>query len=232
MVESILAKKKTAGATHALIDIPLGPSTKIRTQHEAEQLSNLFYRVAEVIGLQIDVVTTDARGPIGCGIGPRLEALDVLAVLGRQTDAPTDLREKSLYLAARILERTGRVHDAHGYRTAQEALDSGRAEATFRAMIAAQGEREMPAAARFTTTVESSQDGRIGAIDCLRINRLAKLAGSPAHPSAGLRCQRKVGEVVARGEPLFEIHAQSEAQLKIAAQYASSELDKIVHFGY
>lgn len=232
MVASILAKKKTAGATHALIDIPLGPSTKIRTQHEAEQLSNLFYRVAEVIGLQIDVVTTDARGPIGCGIGPRLEALDVLAVLGRQADAPTDLREKSLYLAARILERTGRVHDAHGYRTAQEALDSGRAEAKFRSMITAQGERDMPAAARFTTTIESSRDGRLGAIDCFRINRLAKLAGSPAHPSAGLRCQRKVGDVVASGEPLFEIHAQSEAQLKIAAEYASSELDKIVHFGY
>ena len=33
-------------------------------------------------------------------------------------------------------------------------------------------------------------------------------------------------------EPLFEIHAQSEAQLQIAAQYASSELKRIVQFGY
>ena len=177
-------------------------------------------------------MTTDARGPIGCGIGPRLEALDVLAVLGREPDAPIDLREKSLYLAARILKRTGRVTDAQGYRTAQQALDSGRAEASFRAMVAAQGARDLPEAARFTTTIESAHDGRIGAIDCLRINRLAKLAGSPAHPSAGLRCHHRVGDVVARGTPLFEIHAQSEAQLKIAADYATSELDKIVHFGY
>ena len=92
MVASILAKKKTAGATHALIDIPLGPSTKIRSKLEAQDLSGLFTRVAEVVGLNVDVITTDARGPIGRGIGPRLEALDVLAVLHREPDAPVDLR--------------------------------------------------------------------------------------------------------------------------------------------
>jgi thymidine phosphorylase len=232
MVASILAKKKTSGATHALIDIPLGPSTKIRTPREAEELARLFYHVAEVIDLHVDVITTDARGPIGCGIGPRLEALDVLAVLEREAKAPLDLREKSLYLAARILERTGWVPDSHGYRAAQEALDSGRAETTFAAMIRAQGERDLPTRAQFTTIIESPRDGRIGDIDCLGINRIAKLAGSPAHPAAGLRCLSKVGDVVSRGEPLFEIHAQSDAQLQIAARYATSGLNTIVHYGF
>jgi thymidine phosphorylase len=232
MVASILAKKKTAGATHALIDIPVGPSAKIRSQREADHLSELFRHVAAVIDLHIDVVTTDARGPIGCGIGPRLEALDVLAVLEQEADAPVDLREKSLFLAGRILERTGSAADACGYRTAHEALASGRAAQTFQAILEAQGPRALPPEARFKAVVESSRDGRIRQIDCLRINRIAKLAGSPAHPASGLRCLRRVSNVVGQNEPLFEIHAQSEAQLGMAVEYATSELDRIVEYGY
>lgn len=232
MVASILAKKKTAGATHALIDIPVGPTAKVRSQLESEKLSELFCHVAQIIGLQVDVVTTDARGPIGSGIGPRLEALDVLAVLNGDKNAPIDLREKSLFLAGRILERTGCVPDACGYRKANEALTSGRAAATLQAMIEAQGALTLPPEARFTAVVESNTDGRIRQIDCLGINRIAKLAGSPAHRSAGLRCLRRVGDVITRQEPLLELHAQSEAQLSMAKEYATAELDRIIQLGY
>jgi len=232
MVASILAKKKTAGATHALIDIPVGPSTKIHSRREAEELAALFGRVGKVIGLNLDVLSTDAHGPIGCGIGPRLEALDVLAVLRGEADAPMDLREKSLFLAGRILERTGAAPDSCGYRVAMETLDSGRAARSFEAMVAAQGAQKIPDAAAFQATVESIRDGRIQSVDCLGINRMAKLAGSPAHPAAGLRCLRKVGEVVGKNEPLFEIHAQSRAQLDMATAYAVEALPGLVTFGY
>jgi thymidine phosphorylase len=69
------------GANHVLIDIPLGPSAKVRTLAEAEQLGGLFDAVSDQIDLRVDVEITDAHAPIGRGIGPRLEALDVLAVL-------------------------------------------------------------------------------------------------------------------------------------------------------
>ena len=69
------------GANHVLIDIPLGPSAKVRTLAEAERLGGLFHAVSDQIDLRVDVEITDAHAPIGRGIGPRLEALDVLAVL-------------------------------------------------------------------------------------------------------------------------------------------------------
>jgi thymidine phosphorylase len=231
MVASILAKKKTAGATHALIDIPVGRSAKIRTEEEADELTRLFHLVAHALEIQVDVIVTDARGPIGYGIGPRLEAIDVLSVLRREADAPQDLREKALYLAARLLERTGKAPNAAGYHIAQEALDSGSAEETFQRIVAAQGERAMPEAAKFRHVVEATQDGRIREIDCLEINRIAKLAGSPANASAGLRLLRSAGQIVTRGEPLFEIHAQSETQLGFARDYATTRLD-VYTFGY
>jgi thymidine phosphorylase len=187
--------------------------------------------VGEAVGLSVDVVLTDAHGPIGSGVGPRLEALDVLAVLERKPDAPRDLREKSLFLAARLLERAGAVPDACGYRAAQEALDSGAALARFQAIRELQGARDLPPAAPFTGVVAAPADGRVRALDCLRIARVAKLAGAPANPAAGLRVLCHVGDVVARGQPVLEVHAQSEAQLGFAVAHAEQARD-LVEIGF
>ena len=231
MVASILAKKKTVGATHVLIDIPLGSSAKVRTQADAERLANLFHAVAAKIELQLDVVVTEARGPVGRGIGPRLEALDVLAVLRRQSDAPMDLREKSLYLAARLLEMTGTVMPTAGYRAAEEVLDSGRALEKFQQIVREQGARELPAEAAYRRNVASQADGRIREIDCWEIARVAKRAGAPANLAAGVRMLMSVGDVVAKGDPIFEIHAESAAQLEFARAYADSH-PGLIRFGF
>ena len=231
MVASILAKKKTVGATHVLIDIPVGHTAKVRSFEAAERLAALFRAVAEQIELRLEVVLTEARGPIGWGIGPRLEALDALAVLRRSPDAPLDLREKSLYLGARLLEMTGTVPSPGGYRAAQQALDSGAAERALHQIITAQGARELPAEASYRAIVAAPADGRIREIDCWEIARVAKRAGAPANAAAGVRLLRTVGQVVTRGEPLFEIHAQSEAQLAFAQAYAA-EHPEIVRFGF
>ncbi len=222
MIASILSKKKTAGATHALIDLPVGPSAKVRSRERGEALAERFRDVAQAIGLRVEVLLTEAHAPIGRGVGPRLEALDVLAVLKREPHAPADLREKSLYLAARLLECTGAVSDAGGYRAAQRALDSGAALAKFEEIALAQGRLELPPPAPFRAEVLAPRDGRIRAIDCLEVNTIAKLAGAPANPAAGLCVLRGVDAVVARGEPLLELHAQSRAQLDFALEYANS----------
>ena len=231
MVASILSKKKTAGATHALLDIPLGTTAKVRSQAHAERLATLFRAVAERIELKLDVAITAARGPIGRGIGPRLEALDVLAVLRREPDAPVDLREKSLYLAGRLLELVGAVPSAGGYHAARQALDSGAAADTFDRIVRAQGPRPFPAPAPFVHVVEASRDGRISDIDCWESARVAKRAGAPANAAAGVRLRRTLGDVVARGEPVFEIHSQSRAQLDFARSYAEGQPD-LVRFGF
>jgi thymidine phosphorylase len=231
MVASILAKKKSVGATHALIDIPVGSSAKVRTYAAAEELGALFRAVATRIGLRVEVCVTEARGPVGRGIGPRLEALDVLAVLRDDAEAPQDLREKSLYLASRILEMSGAVASGAGYREARRMLDSGAALKKFNEIVTAQGARELPAPARLRQTVASNADGRIREIDCWEITRVAKRAGAPANPAAGVRMLRITGDVVAAGDPLFEIHASSETQLEEARSYADTHRE-MIRFGF
>src|SRR4029078_12002210 len=100
----MISKRLTAGSTHLLIDLPVGPAAKVRNANEAMRLRKLFEFVGDHFGIAVEVITTDGRQPIGTGIGPVLEAVDVMAVLTNDAKAPADLREKSLRLAAHLLE--------------------------------------------------------------------------------------------------------------------------------
>src|SRR4051812_11190775 len=94
MVASIMSKKLAAGSTHLVIDLPVGPAAKVRNATEAMRLRKLFEFVGDHFGIAVEVVTTDGRQPIGWGIGPVLEAQDVMAVLANDPSGPSDLREK------------------------------------------------------------------------------------------------------------------------------------------
>ena len=142
MVASILSKKIAAGSTHLLLDLPLGPSAKVRSMPEAQRLRKLFEYVAERLDLTLDVVITDGRQPVGNGIGPSLEARDVMRVLSGDPRAPADLRQKALRLAGRVIEFDPDVRGGEGFPIARDILDSGRALAKMHAIIDAQGRRD------------------------------------------------------------------------------------------
>lgn len=221
MVASILSKKLAAGSTHLVIDIPVGPSAKVRSQTEAVRLRKLFEYVAAKVGLAIDVVLTDGSQPIGRGIGPVLEARDVMAVLRRDPDAPADLRDRALMLAGRVLDFDPALRGGQGRKRAEELLESGAALAAMERIIAAQG----PQAEQFRPgplvhEVTARQGGVVTAIDCHLIARIARLAGAPMEKGAGIDLLCKVGDRVGTGEPLYRIHATSETGLGFARELA------------
>jgi thymidine phosphorylase len=225
MVASILAKKVAAGATHALVDIPVGATAKVRSEERAQQLCRLFRIVAEKVGLTLEMTITHPKGPIGFGIGPRLEALDVLAVLRGDPAAPRDLADKSVQLAGRILELTGKLPSGHGAAAAAETLRSGEALRRFERIRRAQGERELPGEAPHRLEILATRPGHVVEIDCWRIARVAKQVGAPAHPAAGVRLRAGVDDEVRVGDPLYEIHAQSAGHLSSAEDYARGRGD-------
>ena len=136
MVASILSKKIAAGSTHAVIDMPVGPTAKVRDTAAAEALSRRLVAVADAFGLHLAIHRSDGSAPVGRGVGPALEARDVLAVLRRQADAPQDLRDRALDIAGAVLDL---VEGGNGRARAQALLDSGLAEAKFMAICEAQG---------------------------------------------------------------------------------------------
>jgi len=224
MVASILAKKIAAGSTHLLIDIPVGPTAKIRSRSAALRLRKLFEYTGDHTGLQLEVIITDGRQPIGRGIGPVLEARDVMQILNNHPDAPADLREKALQLAGRILEFDPDIRGGQGYVIARDILDSGRALAKMDAIIKAQGDNpETPVPGNLQQPVLASASGTITAIDNLQMAHIARLAGAPMDPGAGIDLHRKLGEQVKQGEPLYTIHAAFAADFRFAGEAAAKE---------
>ena len=100
LVASVLSKKIAAGSTHVLIDVPVGRSAKVRSAEAARAIAERMRLVGDALGIAVRVVLTDGSQPVGCGIGPALEAWDVLRVLQNEPGAPADLRERALTLAA------------------------------------------------------------------------------------------------------------------------------------
>jgi thymidine phosphorylase len=216
-----LSKKIAAGSSHLVLDIPVGPSAKVRSMPEAQRLKKLFEYVAARLGLQLDAVITDGRQPVGCGVGPVLEARDVMQVLENDPRAPDDLRQKALQLAGRVIEFDPDVHGGEGYAIARDILDSGRALERMNAIIDAQGRRREPLeAAPLTYDVIAPTAGVVVAIDNLRIARVARMAGAPQVRGAGIDLFTKLGDNVAAGEPLYRVHARFEADLRFARQLA------------
>ena len=120
--------EEARGGLDPLADRPAGrPDAKLANASEAMRLRKLFEFVGDHFGIAVEVITTDGRQPIGNGIGPVLEASDVMAVLTNEPDGPADLREKSLRLAAHLLEYDSGMRGGTGYARARELLDSGAA---------------------------------------------------------------------------------------------------------
>ncbi len=222
MVASILSKKLAAGSTHLLIDIPVGPTAKVRSMADALTLRKLFEYVGDRLGLHIQTVITDALEPIGRGIGPVLEARDVMQVLHNDPEAPQDLRQKSLRLAGRVIEFDPDVRGGQGFTIARDILDSGRALAKMEAIIDAQGRvSQPPAAGRLKQLVTAPRSGWVEGIDNLHMARVARLAGAPMDPGAGVDLLKKLGDRVEQGEPLYEIRADFPADARFASDFVS-----------
>lgn len=217
MVASILSKKMAAGSTHLVIDIPVGPSAKVRRMRDAMALRKLFEYVADRLGLFAEVVVTDGRQPIGRGIGPVLEARDVMQVLQNDPDAPADLRQKSLHLAGRVIEFDPDVRGGDGFAIARDILESGRALATMEHMIDAQGRRkELLLPGSLVKEVCADSPGTVIQIDNLQMARIARQAGAPMDKGAGVDLLKKLGDTVEEGEPLYRVHACFDADFRFA----------------
>jgi thymidine phosphorylase len=222
LVASILSKKLAAGSKHLVIDIPIGATAKVRSRSNAIRLKKLFEFVGDRLGLALEVMITDGSQPVGRGIGPALEARDVMQVLANVPEAPADLRDRVLLLAGQILEFDPKLRGGAGRARAEELLRSGAALAKFERIAAAQGKPpEAVSLGTLTQEVPASRDGIVTAIDCRQIARIARLSGAPNDKGAGIDLYKKIGDRVEAGEPLFKIHACLPADFRFATAAAS-----------
>jgi thymidine phosphorylase len=222
MIASVLSKKIAAGSTHLVLDMPVGATAKVRNEQSADALSAGLRNVATAFGMQARVIVGDGRQPVGRGIGPALEARDVLAVLQGAAGAPQDLRARAVTLAGALIELAGAAKEGHGETLVAQTLADGRAWTKFQRICEAQGGMREPPRSRHRHPLLAGRAGRVAEIDNRRIAKLAKLAGAPDAKAAGVELHVKLGSKVSAGESLCTLHAEAPGELAYALQYASA----------
>ena len=219
MVASILSKKIAAGSTHILIVMPIGPTAKVRREEDFERLKKTFESIGKKLGVHVLVVKEDGNQPIGNGIGPALEAKDILKLFRNEPDAPKDLKEISLELAGLIIEFDPKVKKGEGYKIAKEILESGRAYKKFQAIIKAQGDvREIPTA-KFTQDIFANKDGKVVEMDNKKISQTCRLLGTPESKVSGIYFYKHLNDEVKNGEKIFTLHTNSKGELEQALEF-------------
>ncbi len=221
LLASVMAKKYSVSAKHVLIDIPMGKSTKASTWKKASHLKKMFMFIGRKLGMKVRVIITDGSQPIGRGIGPLLEAEDVMKVLRNDADAPQDLKKKCLFMAGILLEMASK--HKNGFKAATEILESGKALRKMEEIIAAQGKQKKPALGDHIYKVRSQKIGRVWEIDNEVIARIARIAGAPDDKGAGLYLYKKVHDLVSKKDILYTVYAESKFKQELVEEFLKND---------
>ncbi|MEM3341453.1 MAG: AMP phosphorylase [Thermoplasmata archaeon] len=220
LLASILAKKYAMGSTHVLFDLPVGQETKHKSIGEARHLERQFITLGRKLGMNIAVILTDGNEPIGQGVGPALECVDVLKVLMNRPDAPADLKDKGLMMAGKLIEligiekfkKDGREGD--GYYIAKEVLESGKAWKKMQEIIKEQeGDPDITPEkiriGKYTKEIRAPKSGKVFGVKNKLLAKVARIAGAPETKSAGVFLSAVYGKNVKQGDLLATIYAES-----------------------
>jgi len=221
LIASILSKKLAVNAKYVLLDIPYGKSAKASSKEDAIRLARKFENLAKFFGLKLKTVLTDGSEPIGNGIGPVLEARDVISVLSRSKDRPLDLEKKALDLSAIILEMTGKAKKGEGLNLAKKILDSKLAYKKFMEIINAQNGsiknlKNRLISAKFNFKLKAKKNSSVMDIDNKKIAAVARAAGCPADKPAGIYLYVHRGFKVKKDDNLATVYAETKEKLNFA----------------
>ncbi len=210
VIVSIMAKKIAVSTNHLVLDIPVGKTMKIVHFSDAEKVANKFKKICDKFKIRVIVDVNEMLEPAGRGIGPYLEARDVLYVLEQKVDRPINLEAKALRLAGKLLDIC--FEDAgikkNGEDEARRILSEGLALKKFLEIVKAQGGDENLSSDTFKSKAHpfeiiSDSTSKIRNINNYNLNTIAKLLGAPKDKFAGIYLLKKLDEKVASGEPIM-----------------------------
>jgi AMP phosphorylase len=214
MLPSIMSKKKAVGANFAVIDIPTGRGTKVKTIGDANFLAKDFIALGKKLDIKTQCAITYGEQPIGHTIGPALEAKEALEVLMRRKNIP-DLIDKATHIADMLLRMVGR----DGQHLALEILKSGKAEQKMREIIMMQGGNEEIKPEDITIgdyglDITADKTGYVLWMNNTALIEVARAVGAPKDRGAGIYLYKKLGDRVNKGEKLFTVYAEKTRKLE------------------
>lgn len=221
MIVSIMAKKVAMGIKYLVIDMPIGKNTKIKNQEAAAMIERKMQYIAGKFGIKLKVMVSRVIDPSGRGIGPSLEARDILRVWQQKKDRPMDLEKKALKITTALLVLTGKYNEAGAQKAARETLRSLKAWDKAKEIIEAQGgdpdiDSEEIKLGAYQYQVKAAKDGRIAMYNNKAIIEFCRILGAPSIKQAGIYLDKVIGNKFKKGETLFTLYADSSDRLDLA----------------
>jgi len=223
IIISVMAKKIAAGTTHLVLDLPYGPTAKLRNIQDAEKVKKKFEDLAARFKIKVVADINRMTEPAGRGIGPILEARDVLYVLEQDPIRPLALEEKAIKLSGMLLDICYKQKKVikKGEVEAREILKSGRALKRFRQIVKAQkGDDQISSnkimMAKYKSEFLSPLSGKIKYINNYNLNAVAKILGAPIDKKAGVYLIKKQGSFVNKNETMMLLYSDEKYKIKEA----------------
>jgi putative thymidine phosphorylase len=234
LIASVLAKKASVSAKHVLIDIPIGKDTKFKTVAQGNALKKKFELVGKEVGMEVTVILTNGDEPIGRGIGPALEARDILWILENDSRAPIDLRDKSCMMAGLLLEMAGKAPKGKGKDIAQKIISSGEALKKMKNIIKAQGKKIDSSSAiktaKYSFEYKSSSSGLLKGYHTSKLSVLCQILGAPQDARAGVYLSKEPNSKVKKGDLVLTAYADSLEKMKMAKHFVDEHQNDLVEF--
>ncbi|WP_126978244.1 thymidine phosphorylase [Frigidibacter oleivorans] len=229
---SILSKKLAAGLEALVLDVKVGSGAFMKTMDRAQALAQALVETAQGAGCMTTALITDMSQPLGTCAGNALEVIEVMETLTGSA-VNQALWDLTAALGGEALALAGLAEDAEeGALRIDDALESGRAAATFGEMVAALG-GPMDFVERFPDRLPSAPvmrevtaegEGYVAAVDGEALGlAVVRLGGGRlresdrVNPSVGLSQLSMIGERVTPGLPLAVVHAATDADAERAA---------------
>lgn len=222
MLASVMAKKLAVGADLVVIDIPVGRYAKAGDISQGRRLARQFIEIGDRLGIRVECALTYGDSPVGRSIGPALEVQEALRILDGSQE-PNSLIQKSISIAGIALEMAGKAPRWGGADLAREALLNGKAAEKMRQFIAIQGgDPEVKAEdipiGKYEFVVNAAGDGYVIELNNRALITLARTAGAPHDPGAGILLHAKKGAQIKQGDPIMTIYADRSWRLQKAIE--------------
>jgi len=216
---SIMSKKIAEGTASLVLDVKTGAGAFMKTHSDSKALAETMVGIGTDAGVNTVALITDMDAPLGRSAGNGLEVAESVEVLAG--GGPSDVVELTLALAREMLACAGIDADP------ADALASGRAMDTWKAMIRAQGgdpEAPLPVA-RHTDVVTAEADGYVTGMDAMGVGLAAwrlgagrAKQGEPVQAAAGVTWHAAVGDAVRKSQALFTLHTDTPERMDRARE--------------
>lgn len=223
IASSIMSKKIAGGADAIVLDVKTGNGAFMKTHEEAEALAKAMVQIGNRAQRKTMALISDMNQPLGFAIGNALEVKEAIETLKGQ--GPKDLTELCLTLGSYMVLLGEKAQDIEEARKMLEQfMDDGSALNKFKTFLASQGgdssvvenPEKLPQAG-YQIPLLSKEEGYVSSMNAEEIGRSAMLLGAgrsekdaPIDLAAGIVLRKKIGDPVAKGEPLAILHTNKE----------------------